>query len=155
MTPMTAEQATVTVQRTFAAPPERVYRAWLEPELLRRWLTPFDDLARAEVEERVGGRYRVWHEKDGEPVGGFEAEVLELVPAERLVFKWGIVGPRRLEGPVYDSRLTLTFRATSEGGTELTLVHERLEALYADMPELAEQFEAGWALVLAKLAEVA
>ena len=36
MTLMTA----VRLQRTIPAPPDKVYRAWLEPELIRRWLAP-------------------------------------------------------------------------------------------------------------------
>ncbi len=46
------------VERSFAAPADRVYRAWLDPELRRRWLAPGDaEVTRVEVEERVGGRY--------------------------------------------------------------------------------------------------
>ena len=38
-----------------------VYRACLNPEVLHRWLAPGDlELGRVEVDERVGGRYRVW-----------------------------------------------------------------------------------------------
>jgi uncharacterized protein YndB with AHSA1/START domain len=40
MTPMSAEQAVVRLHRTIPAPPDPVYRAWLEPDLLRRWLAP-------------------------------------------------------------------------------------------------------------------
>jgi uncharacterized protein YndB with AHSA1/START domain len=153
MTPMTAQQATVRLTRSIPAPPDRVFRAWLDPELLHRWMTPGLDVTRAEVDPRVGGRFRVWQGKAGETSGGFEAEIVELVQNERIVFKWGIVGPKLLEGPVYDSRLTVTFDQTADNATELTLVHERLGALYAAMPELAEQFEAGWAFVLDKLAK--
>jgi uncharacterized protein YndB with AHSA1/START domain len=40
---MTAQQTVVRLQRNISAPPERVYRAWLEPELLQRWLAPVAD----------------------------------------------------------------------------------------------------------------
>jgi uncharacterized protein YndB with AHSA1/START domain len=155
MTSMTAQQATVNVVRVIPAPPDRVYRAWLDPELLRRWMTPGLDVTHAEVDARVGGRFRVLQGNAGEPAGGFEAEILELVPGERIVFKWGLLGPKLLDGPVYDSQLTVTLRETAEHTTELTLLHERLETLYAARPELAGQFEAGWQLVLGKLADVA
>jgi uncharacterized protein YndB with AHSA1/START domain len=155
MTPMTAHEATVKVTRSIPAPPDRVYRAWLEPEMLRRWMTPGLEVTDVEVDARVGGHFRVWQGQAGETTGGFEAEILELVPGERIVFKWGMVGPNLLDGPVYDSRLTVTFRETGRGATDLTLVHERLETLYAAMPEIAEQFEAGWILVLDKLAAIA
>jgi uncharacterized protein YndB with AHSA1/START domain len=72
----------VRLQRTIAAPPARVYRAWLDPDLLRRWLAPGSmSVKRAEGEERVGGTYRIWQaDEHGEDVGGFEWELLELVP---------------------------------------------------------------------------
>jgi uncharacterized protein YndB with AHSA1/START domain len=148
------EHLEVQLERTIAAPPERVYRAWLDPALLARWMAPGPfDLTRAEVDERVGGHYRIWHADagSGTPMGGFEAEITELVPARRVVFRWGFVGPERSDGPVYDSRLTVTFAAAPGGGTVLTLVHERLDALAAALPEAAASVGAGWADVLDKL----
>ena len=65
---------------------------------------------RAEVAPRVGGHLRIWHaDVGGSDVGGFDCEIVELVPDKRLVFRWGFVGPDR-RGPVYDSRLTITLR---------------------------------------------
>ncbi|HKE80045.1 MAG TPA: SRPBCC domain-containing protein [Solirubrobacteraceae bacterium] len=142
----------VTLQRTIAAPPDEVYRTWLEPDLIQRWMAPGDlEATRVEVDARVGGAYRVWH---GD-AGGFEAEILELVPGERIAFRWGFVGPDRLDGPVYDSLLTVTLRQAAGGGTELTLVHERLEALRAAMPDVADSVGYGWASALDKLATAA
>jgi uncharacterized protein YndB with AHSA1/START domain len=154
MTPMTHEQAVVRLHRTIPAPPERVYRAWLEPELLRRWLTPGLEVTRVEVDERVGGHYRIWQGgADGE-AGGFECELLELVPAQRIVFRWGFVGPERLAGPAYDSLLTITLREEQNETTALTLVHERLGDLYAAMPYVAENVGPGWEMVLGRLAAI-
>ncbi len=153
MEPASPPQAVVRLKRTIAAPPELVYRAWLEPDLVRRWLAPAGlELARAAVEERVGGRYRIWQaDADGEDVGGFECELLELVPARRIVFRWGFVGPERTDGPAYDSLLTITLSERPDGGTALTLVHEQLEALQAGMPHVAENVGPGWEMVLDKL----
>lgn len=140
------------VERTFAAPPHRVYRAWLDPELIRRWLAPGDmEVSHVDVEERVGGRYRIWQEYRGEPTGGCEGEVLELVADERIVLRWGWSGPEHDAGPVYDSRLTITLRPTDDGGTTLTLVHERLDAIAAVRPDIARQVDRGWAITLDKL----
>jgi uncharacterized protein YndB with AHSA1/START domain len=61
-------------------------------------------------------------------------------------------GPERTAGPVYDSLLTITLRETPAGTTQLTLVHERLEALHAAMPRVAENVGPGWEMVLDKLA---
>jgi uncharacterized protein YndB with AHSA1/START domain len=152
MTPSTAPHAVVRVERLIPGPPSQVYRAWLEPELLRRWMAPGAmTLTRAEIEEWPGGSYRIWQEDSGRDAGGFEAELLELVPDERLVFRWGFVGPERTEGPVFDSRLTVTFD-DADGGTLLTLVHEQLGELAAAMPSVAENVGPGWESALGKLA---
>jgi uncharacterized protein YndB with AHSA1/START domain len=143
----------VRLQRTVAAPPDRVYRAWLEPDLLARWMAPGPlEVTRAEVDERVGGRLRIWHAGPEGDVGGFEAELLELVPGERIVFRWGFVGPDRLAGPTYDSLLTIALRESADGATELTLVHERLDEL---PPYIADNVGRGWELALDKLAQLA
>jgi uncharacterized protein YndB with AHSA1/START domain len=143
----------VHLQRTIAAAPHDVYRAWLEPELLRRWLAPGElQVTRVEVDERIGGSFRVWQGTAAGDVGGFEAEVVELVPDERIVLRWGFVGPERLHGPVFDSLLTVTLRDDGNGATALTLVHERLDALHAAMPHVSENVGPGWEMVLDKLA---
>ena len=144
-------QPVVRIERTLSAPPLQVYRAWLSPELIRRWMAPGYEVARVEVDERVGGRYRVWHADAGVPAGGFEAEILELAPAERIAWRWGFAGPDRENGPIYDSRLTVTLREAPGGGTVLTLVHERLDDLAAALPQAVAQVGAGWDFVLTKL----
>src|SRR4051812_3639815 len=109
---MTNEPTTaVHVRRTIAAPPERVYRAWLDPELITRWFAPGTYTVRkAEVDERVGGRLSIWHEDaEGNDVGGSESEIVELVPGERIVLNWQFVGPDRTTDPFLATRLTVTF----------------------------------------------
>lgn len=153
MTPMT-KVPVVRLQRTLPAPPHEVYRAWLEPALLRQWMAPGFDVKRAEVDARVGGHLRIWHADAGADVGGFEGEIVELVPDERIAFRWGFVGPERAAGPVYDSLLTITLQAAKGNATTLTLVHERLDDLAAAMPDAAKKVDGGWQLVLEKLALV-
>jgi uncharacterized protein YndB with AHSA1/START domain len=151
---MTGERADIRLQRTISATPERVYRAWLDPELLRRWLAPGSmEVTRVEVDERVGGYYRIWQGSAAGEVGGFECELLELVPNRRIVFRWGFVGPERTSGPTYDSLLTISLDEAPGGATALTLVHERLDALHAAMPDVAKSVGPGWDMVLDKLAE--
>ena len=150
MTTMTA----VRLQRTIPAPPERVYRAWLDPAVLARWMAVGSRaVTRADVDERVGGHLRIWQATSGGDAGGFDAELLELVPDERIVLKWRFVGPDRQFDPAHDSLLSITLRPAGDGGTELMLVHERLEAFAAAMPEVAAYVETGWRLALDQLAE--
>ena len=152
---MTEQATIVRLERVIPAPPERVYRAWLDPQLLVRWMAPGPfDITAAEVDERPGGHYRIWHSAGGTPSGGFECELAELVPHERIVFRWGFAGPERRNGPVYDSLLTVTFRPVPDDATVLTLVHERLDDLAVALPDAAANVGAGWADVLGKLAGV-
>lgn len=154
MAPKTNGQAVVRVTRTIPASPDRVYRAWLEPDLLRQWLTPGLEVTRVEIDERVGGHYRIWQGDDTGDKGGFECELLELVPSERIVFRWGWVGPDRLDGPCFDSKLTVTLDEERDGETELTLVHERLETLWEAMPFVAESVGPGWEMCVDNLVSV-
>ena len=153
MTQRKAQPIAVRLEREIPAPPRDVYRAWLDPDLLRRWLAPGGITVRlAEVEAREGGHFRIWHVESGADLGGFECEIVELAPDERIVFRWGFVGPERTAGPVFDSVLTITLHAARGGSTKVTLIHERLEDLAAAMPHIADNVQVGWELVLDKLA---
>ena len=145
----------VRLERVIPAPPSEVYRAWLDPDTLRRWLAPGGlKTDRVEIDERLGGHYRIWQTAAGTNAGGFDCEILELAPNERIVFRWGFVGPERTSGPVFDSLLMISLRDAPQGMTHLTLIHERLEDLAAAMPHVADQVAVGWGIVLEKLAAV-
>jgi uncharacterized protein YndB with AHSA1/START domain len=144
--------AAVRLERSISASPHEVYRAWLDPDILRRWFTPGGlQVKRAEIEERVGGRYCVWQASADADMGGFDCEIVELIPDQKIVFRWGFVGPMRTNGPKFDSLLTITLRSGLGNTTVLTLVHERLEDLAGAMPQVADKVELGWQLVLDKL----
>ena len=77
---------TVTVTRDFDAPPERVFRAWTDPELIVRWLGPKDTPMRLQQwDARTGGSYRYTAERDGEVVASFYGSFHEVRPSLRLV----------------------------------------------------------------------
>lgn len=142
----------VRLQHTFPVPPDRVYRAWLDPDFMQRWFAaPVLTVTKAEVDERVGGAYRVWHRDESGDAGGAEAEILELVPNERIVLRWNFVGPDRYADPAMESRLTVTFRSSADGGTVLALTHERLDGLHARMPQIAGSVHGGWTETLESL----
>ena len=74
------------LERTFEAPPERVYDAWLDPAVLATWMSPVGH-AVVSVDARPGGRFRIVMVGEGrelEHVGRYR----ELVPGRRLVFTW-------------------------------------------------------------------
>ena len=132
----------VDLTRTFAAPPERVFAAWTDVELLRQWCRPMPDwlVSRCEVDARQGGGYDVVF---GEPPGGDgyrEVAVYEVFePARRLVMHLSLDG----EGMAERSRATLLFEAVPEG----TRLHVRDEGLSSQ--ELADGHAEGWAACLA------
>jgi uncharacterized protein YndB with AHSA1/START domain len=133
----------VALDRVIAAPRSKVYRAWLDPEILARWMGP-DHLSvvLATVDERVGGTHHVdLIDTDGDP-HTFVSVIEELVPDERIVltFKFHPEGEETL--------LTLTFRDAEGGGTQLRLEHERItyEGAAND-----RSVNTGWSQTLAKL----
>jgi uncharacterized protein YndB with AHSA1/START domain len=76
----------ILITREFDAPRHLVYRAWTEPELVRRWWTANrGEMTVAEIDLRVGGTWRyVMVTPDGLEVA-FHGEYRELVPNERIV----------------------------------------------------------------------
>ena len=137
-------QVAVALERVIAAPRAKVYRAWLDPELLARWMGPDDFTASlATVDERVGGAHRVeLLDADGNH-HTFESVIEELVPDERIVLTF------KFHPDAEETLLTITFRDAEGGGTELRLEHERITLA----PPLDDQsVDAGWSQTLAKLA---
>ena len=62
-------------------------------------------MTRVEIDERPVGYWRTWKADSGMVVGGFDSELLELAPDQRLVFRWGFIGPQRRQGPSFDTPL--------------------------------------------------
>ncbi len=89
--PASAERPSLTLTRRFRARPEKVWAAWTDPEKLIGWFCTTKakpGSLRAELDVRVGGRYRISFEMEsGEysEVGGLYREV---VPNAKLVFTW-------------------------------------------------------------------
>ncbi len=114
------------VTHTFAAPRERVFRAWTEPEAVSRWFgAEFDPPPTVEADVRVGGRYRiVWTPAAGE-LGELGGTYLEVKPPERLVytFAWQNVPQARGAG---NSKVTVEFHDLGDE-TEVRLTHELLD----------------------------
>ncbi len=73
--------------RIFDAPPEKVFRAWTEPELLKQWFAPLPwTTPRAEIDARAGGTCLiVMRSPEGEEFPN-PGVYLEVVKNERLVF---------------------------------------------------------------------
>ena len=75
----------VRITREFDAPPEQVFRAHTDPELVRQWLGPRrHEMAIDEWDCRTGGSYRYEHRSDGD-VYGFHGCFHEVRPDELIV----------------------------------------------------------------------
>jgi uncharacterized protein YndB with AHSA1/START domain len=136
-------QFAVALDRVFAAPRSKVYRAWLDPELLAGWMGPEGSaVVIAEVDERVGGRHFVeMIGADGEHFT-FTSVIEELVPDERIVLTF------KFHHTASETLLTLSFSDAEDGGTRLRLEHERL----THEGQLTDQnVNEGWSQTLAKL----
>jgi len=133
----------VALDRVIPAPRAKVYRAWLDPEVLAGWMGPDDfSVVVATVDERVGGTHFVeLIDADGQH-HTFTSVIQELVPDERIVLAW------RFHPTAEDTLLTVTFRDAEGGGTQLRLEHERIT--YEGELD-TRSVDAGWSQTLAKL----
>jgi uncharacterized protein YndB with AHSA1/START domain len=78
----------VQVQRSFDAPAPLVWRAYSEPDLMRRWLTamPGWSMPVCEMDVRVGGKFRWrWRSDEEGHEMGFSGEFQEVAPYSRIV----------------------------------------------------------------------
>jgi uncharacterized protein YndB with AHSA1/START domain len=138
-----AEKPSLSLARHYPVSPEKVWRAWTDPQALKRWWGPGgqDPVSLAQLDLRVGGRFRIVF---GGPEGTdheVQGVYREVAPPRRLVFTW--TWPRST--PERESLVTLEFRPAG-GGTELAFLHEQLfdEAV-------RDNHRRGWTESLAKL----
>jgi uncharacterized protein YndB with AHSA1/START domain len=145
---------TLIVRRTIHATPERLFAAWTEPAQLRRWWGPAQvECPVAEVDLRVGGRYRLANKfADGSVwwiAGTFEA----VTPPRLLIYSWELSAGEIAAGgspPPAQGVERVTVRFEPNGAaTEIVVTHERI----ADEPARVSH-EQGWLGCLAGLAEL-
>ena len=152
MSPPDGPTAVVRVERTLHASPDRVFRAFLEPELVRQWITPEDlTVDRVAVDARVGGLLEVWHSRNGVSTGKFEGRFLTIDPPRELVYRWAFVGTAPEKGEYFDTLVTVRLRPESEGRTRIVVVHEELEELRRGAPQVHARLIPGWNNCLDKL----
>jgi uncharacterized protein YndB with AHSA1/START domain len=135
---------TVILQRVLRAPPERIYRAFLEADALARWLPPYGFTCKVhQLEAKVGGSFRMTFSNFGKGGGhSFGGEYLELVPNERLRYTDTFDDPN-LPGEI---QVTVELRKVL-CGTEIQIVQ-------GGIPEVipVEMCYLGWQESLSQLA---
>jgi uncharacterized protein YndB with AHSA1/START domain len=132
--PMTTDKAQVTlpsdrevqVTRSFRAPRTLVYRAYTDPQLVRRWLLgpPGWSMPVCEMDVRVGGQFRWrWRSEANGSEFGFTGTFRELQPPSRIVHTEGY-DPGSVGGgyPGNDAIVTITFTENAGVTTMTTLI---------------------------------
>jgi uncharacterized protein YndB with AHSA1/START domain len=132
--------APIVIKRAYAFSAERVFDAWLTPEITRRWLftTADSEVVRCEIDARVGGRFEIVDRRDDGEIRHV-GEYLEIDRPRRLVFTFGV--------PQFDpamSRVEIDIVATASG-CELTLTHHGVPQKWQ------AQTTQGWTTLLGNL----
>ena len=135
---------TVRLHRVLRAPPEKVYRAFLEPEALSKWIPPNGFTGKVHhLEAKVGGTYRMSFTNFSTGKGhSFGGTYLELVPGERLRYTDKFEDPN-LPGEI---QVTITLKRVLVG-TEVNIEQAGLPAVIP--PEMCYL---GWQESLIQLA---
>ena len=120
VTPRQEATAQVRISRNYGVAPENVWRAWTDPQALSQWFGPGNPtMTSAEVDLRVGGRYRIVFRGASGEMNEVSGVYQEVVPHSRLVFTWAFKStPDRV------SRVSIEL-TPQRGGTELRFVHDR------------------------------
>ena len=117
-----AQRPSLTLKRRLNAPCEKVYAAWTDPEKIARWFAPAQVEAgsvRADIDLRVGGRYRISFESGDGEYSQVDGVYRELTPNARIAFSWAWHST-----PERESQVTVSLQPDG-GGTLLTLHHEQ------------------------------
>jgi uncharacterized protein YndB with AHSA1/START domain len=155
MTEKPVVHSTFTIERIYAAPPARVFAAFADPALKRRWLMDGNGSAADSysTEFRVGGFEKSRFTFTGGPPGapppgtqmGNDTVYLDIVPDERIVFAYCmLVGDRRMSS----SLATVELCPSGSGGTRLLFTEQGAFFHPSDGPQLRE---AGWRGILANV----
>lgn len=117
---------TVKLHRVLKAPPERIYRAFLDPDAMSKWLPPHGFTGKVhEMDARVGGSYKMsftnWTTGNSHSFGG---KYLELVPNERIRHTDKFDDPN-MPG---EMMVTIEFKKVL-CGTEINITQENIPAM--------------------------
>lgn len=129
MTERIVKHATFVVERTYAAPLARVYRAWADPAAKATWFSKPDIF-----EFRVGGReYSSGGPPEG-PIFTFDACYQEIVPEQRIVYSYSLDAD--------DIRISVSLTTVelipADGGTKLIFTEQGAFFDGHDSPEVRE-----------------
>jgi uncharacterized protein YndB with AHSA1/START domain len=132
------------VSKVINAPIEKVFDAWLDPEILSQFMLPMPGMPqpKTEIDARPGGRFTILMDV-GDEVIPHSGTYLEIERPNRLVFSWE--SPFSTDG----STVTLGFTAEKTNSTRVELTHEK----FPDQ-ESCDNHLVGWGNILNVLGEV-
>ena len=127
-------QVVLVVRRTIRASAERIFDAWTLPKHLLVWWGPRPvTCSGAEVDLRVGGRYRIANAVPDGTTVVIEGEFREIERPRKLVYTW-----RMGAGAPESSLVTVRFEERGEA-TEVVIVHEQIPSAV-----VRDSHEKGW-----------
>jgi uncharacterized protein YndB with AHSA1/START domain len=138
--------STVRLHRVFKTEPEKVYRAFLQPDAMSKWLPPFGFTCKVhQMDAKVGGKYKMsFHNFSTGNSHSFGGEYKQLVPNELIRYTDKFDDPN-LPGEI---QVTVSLKRVS-AGTEVNVVQEGIpEAIPPDQCYL------GWQESLVQLAQL-
>jgi uncharacterized protein YndB with AHSA1/START domain len=144
-----ADEPVIAVRRFVKAPPQLVFQAYTEPELLKQWWGPrYLEMTVCEIDLRVGGRYHFVHRAPDGQEFGFHGEYREIDAPHKLVNTFVFEG-----APDHEALDTSVFEEV-DGGTMVIarMVHDSIKA--RDM-HLASGMEQGMIETYERLDELA
>lgn len=135
--------------RMISAPPESVFKAWTEPDLMRKWLAPEPNvIINVDNELKPGGKLRIEMQGPDGTKHFINGEYQSLTPHSFVAKSWQYTGPIEI---IQDIETLLEINLIPSGNfqTELTLTQSRLKT-----NEACEAFESGWPSCLDKLQNI-
>ena len=135
--------ATFVVERTYDAPPARVFAAWADPAIKRRWFTgpPEWETLEQESDFRIGGREHSRDQPPGGQVIAFDARYQDIVADRRIIYAYDMhLGDTRISV----SLATIEFEPAGTG-TRLILTEQ---GAYLDGHDTPAQREEGTGYLL-------
>ncbi|MBJ6134020.1 SRPBCC family protein [Ochrobactrum sp. Q0168] len=138
--------STIRLHRVIAAKPEKVFRAFVEPDAIASWLPPYGYLCTVhELDAKAGGSHKMSFRNFTTGHGhSFGGEYLDVVPGERLVYTDKFDDPN-LPG---EMKVTVVLKGVSVG-TEISIEQEGVPDIIP-----AEACYLGWQDSLHKLAKL-
>jgi uncharacterized protein YndB with AHSA1/START domain len=142
MSPTASETLSVVVEREMPYPPEKIWRALTQPELIGEWLMSND------FKPVVGHRFHLRAEPNPHWDGVVACEVLVVEPYRTLSYSWGASPGRAANG--VQSVVTLTLSPTNTG----TRLRMEQSGFRADQQQNYQGAKYGWQKFLAGLERV-